>query len=96
MYFRCPPIFEIVLHVLKAYLVASKSHLSAHAFLHPIEFNVTQQEGRDGLTGQERDELRLAIENTQDSVAAQLLLEICLPNEEENEVLCCCCAHCLY
>lgn len=34
--FRCGPILEIVLYVLKAFLAASRSHLSAHMLDNPI------------------------------------------------------------
>ncbi|EDO44556.1 predicted protein, partial [Nematostella vectensis] len=76
--FRCPPMFDIVVRVLLAYLAASRTMLSQH--LH------TQQAPRtNSAVEQEREELRVALVAAQESAAVQLLLEICLPNEQDKQ-----------
>ena len=40
----------------------------------------------DGLTKQEREEMCIALSATQESALIQLLLEICLPTQEDKEV----------
>ena len=39
------------------------------------------------VTKQERDELRIALTVAQESAIIQLLLEICLPTEEDKKVM---------
>jgi integrator complex subunit 2 len=87
--FRCPPLFEIILQIFKGYLAVSKAKLASLSVHGPSELTASlshEQEGKNSLA--EREELRLALENTQDSVASQLLLQICLPNEQECQRHC--------
>ena len=70
--FRCPPILAIVLRVLNAYMHASRSFLSTHIMCLPAEGNDVQQQ----------TELKGALVSAQDSAIAQLLLEICLTDNQ--------------
>ncbi|KAG8122637.1 hypothetical protein E2320_018122 [Naja naja] len=83
---RCPPLMDITLHMLNGYLLASKAYLSAHLKetadqdVRPLQNNVTGLEGPEVT----REELKNALLAAQDSAAVQILLEICLPLEEES------------
>ncbi|XP_058019837.1 integrator complex subunit 2 [Ahaetulla prasina] len=83
---RCPPLMDITLHMLNGYLLASKAYLSAHLKetadqdVKPLQNNVTGLEGPEVT----REELKNALLAAQDSAAVQILLEICLPLEEES------------
>lgn len=85
---RCPPLMDITLHMLNGYLLASKAYLSAH--LKETEQDRPSQNNTIGLVGQTdapevtREELKNALLAAQDSAAVQILLEICLPTEEEK------------
>ena len=78
-YYRCPPILEIVLCILSAYMQASKVHLHNHTLVNPILDNVSQNE-------QERRDLKNALIMAQDSAVIQILLECCLPKVDEVSV----------
>uniref|UniRef100_H0WWE2 Integrator complex subunit 2 n=1 Tax=Otolemur garnettii TaxID=30611 RepID=H0WWE2_OTOGA len=86
---RCPPLMDITLHMLNGYLLASKAYLSAH-LKETAEQDRPSQNNTIGLIGQTdapevtREELKNALLAAQDSAAVQILLEICLPKEEEK------------
>ncbi|XP_036054046.1 integrator complex subunit 2 isoform X2 [Onychomys torridus] len=86
---RCPPLMDITLHMLNGYLLASKAYLSAH-LKETAEQDRPSQNNTVGLLGQTdapevtREELKNALLAAQDSAAVQILLEICLPTEEEK------------
>ena len=84
-YRRCPPLFEVLLHVLAAYLAASRVWLSEHA--HTQKCVSLAMKDPNTAAIQEKEELRDVIIATQESAVVQLLLEICLPTEED-EVRC--------
>lgn len=87
--YRCPPLMDITLHMLNGYLLASKAYLSAH-LKETAEQDRPSQNNTIGLVGQTdgpevtREELKNALLAAQDSAAVQILLEICLPTEEER------------
>ncbi|XP_033618818.1 integrator complex subunit 2 isoform X2 [Fukomys damarensis] len=87
--YRCPPLMDITLHMLNGYLLASKAYLSAH-LKETAEQDRPSQDNTIGLVGQTdapevtREELKNALLAAQDSAAVQILLEICLPTEEEK------------
>ncbi|EGV98908.1 Integrator complex subunit 2 [Cricetulus griseus] len=86
---RCPPLMDITLHMLNGYLLASKAYLSAH-LKETAEQDRPSQNNTVGLLGQTdapevtREELKNALLAAQDSAAVQILLEICLPTDEEK------------
>ncbi|XP_032947360.1 integrator complex subunit 2 isoform X1 [Rhinolophus ferrumequinum] len=86
---RCPPLMDITLHMLNGYLLASKAYLSSH-LKETAEQDRPSQNNTLGLVGQTdgpevtREELKNALLAAQDSAAVQILLEICLPTEEEK------------
>ncbi|KAG1673893.1 Integrator complex subunit 2 [Nymphon striatum] len=103
--FRCPPIYEIVLHILKAFLAASQRHLSRHILNNPMSTE-SMKLGGNGLcveNDNDRDELKVALVAAQESAAVQILLETCLMSDEEKnsstvlsnlqEVQCLVCSH---
>lgn len=75
--FRCPPILDVLLRVLQASLAASRSQLSRHKAHH---------QGERGLSDADMEELRSAVVATQESIAAQIVLEACckLPEDRIN------------
>ncbi|XP_043910471.1 integrator complex subunit 2 [Protopterus annectens] len=85
--YRCPPLMDIILHMLNGYLLASKAYLSAHlketAELDKqfLSNSATAQTDTPEVT---REELKNALLAAQDSAAVQILLEICLPTEQEK------------
>ncbi|GAA6083141.1 integrator complex subunit 2 [Tachysurus ichikawai] len=90
---RCPPLMDIMLHILNGYLKASKAYLNAH-LKETAEFerqNLTIS--NLGLAGQPdtpevtREELKNALLAAQDSAAVQILLEVCLPSSQEEQQL---------
>ncbi|XP_058267637.1 integrator complex subunit 2 isoform X1 [Hemibagrus wyckioides] len=90
---RCPPLMDIMLHILNGYLKASKAYLNAH-LKETAEFerqNLTIS--NLGLAGQPdtpevtREELKNALLAAQDSAAVQILLEVCLPSPQEEQQL---------
>ncbi|XP_015281767.1 PREDICTED: integrator complex subunit 2 [Gekko japonicus] len=83
---RCPPLMDITLHMLNGYLLASKAYLSAHLKETAEQDIRPSQNSMMGLEATEvtREELKNALLAAQDSAAVQILLEICLPMEEEK------------
>ena len=85
---RCPPIFDLLLRYLAAYMAA------ASTFLHDqVRLQNCTAMARVGVTGssnattkQEREELCVALNATQSSTMVQLLLEICLTTDQDKEV----------
>lgn len=71
--FRCPPLLEIVLRILAAYMQACRVYLNSHLL------NVKSTEKEKG-----RQELKTALLAAQDSAIVQILLEVCLPSETEK------------
>ncbi|MCI4388170.1 hypothetical protein PGIGA_G00082510 [Pangasianodon gigas] len=90
---RCPPLMDIMLHILNGYLKASKAYLNAH-LKETAEFERQNQTISNlGLAGQPdtpevtREELKNALLAAQDSAAVQILLEVCLPSSQEEQQL---------
>ncbi|XP_033834212.1 integrator complex subunit 2 [Periophthalmus magnuspinnatus] len=90
--FRCPPFMDIVLHMLNGYLLASKAYLHCHLketadfdrqSLTVSSLGVPGQPDTPEVT---REELKNALLAAQDSAAVQILLEVCLPNTEEQQL----------
>nr|CAG4641461.1 EOG090X0154 [Eurycercus lamellatus] len=85
--FRCPPAMQIVLYMLKAWLGASRTHLSRHLMDKPLIGPVAAQ-GPGNLAGvtsdSEREELKTALIATQESAVVQIVLEICLSTKEDE------------
>uniref|UniRef100_A0A8C8A1N0 Integrator complex subunit 2 n=1 Tax=Oryzias sinensis TaxID=183150 RepID=A0A8C8A1N0_9TELE len=88
--FRCPPVMDIVLHMLNGYLLGSKAHLQGH-LKETADFDRQSQTISNlGVPGQPdtpevtREELKNALLAAQDSAAVQILLEVCLPTSEET------------
>lgn len=79
--FLCPEIMEIVLHILQSFLIASRTYFTHHLLEIP---NRNLEEDKDP-----REELRIALIQTQESCSIQILLEICLGKPEivNNEQL---------
>ena len=75
--FRCPDALKIMLHVLYAFLAASKRFLQDH---------INEQSGRQ-KDSRNLEELRTTLVLAQTSAAIQILLEACSPSEEEQEIL---------
>nr|KAI8738299.1 integrator complex subunit 2 [Biomphalaria glabrata] len=75
--FRCAPILEILLRILSAYTQASRVYLNTHV-LDAVE------------TDKEKDrlELKVALLAAQESAIVQILLEVCLPLENEKKKKC--------
>ncbi|XP_041052827.1 integrator complex subunit 2 isoform X3 [Carcharodon carcharias] len=88
--YRCPPLMDITLHMLNGYLLASKAYLSAHLKENVDQDSKPYQNNTMGVVGQPeapevtREELKNALLSAQDSAAVQILLEICLPTDEER------------
>ncbi|XP_061596154.1 integrator complex subunit 2 isoform X1 [Cololabis saira] len=88
--YRCPPLIDIVLHMLNGYLLASRAYLQCH-LKETADFD-RQTVSNLGVSGQPdtpevtREELKNALLSAQDSAAVQILLEICLPNSEEQQL----------
>ncbi|XP_029467424.1 integrator complex subunit 2 isoform X1 [Rhinatrema bivittatum] len=88
--YRCPPLMDITLHMLNGYLLASKAFLSAHLKETADQDIRSSQPNSLGVAGQTevpevtREELKNALLAAQDSAAIQILLEVCLPTEEER------------
>ncbi|KAI1291959.1 Integrator complex subunit 2 [Halotydeus destructor] len=77
--FRNPVVMKIVLHMLSAFLAASKTHLTHHLLEKPSKNHEEEKN---------REELRNALIKAQDGAAIQILLETCLPviDEEHDEI----------
>ncbi|PKK22495.1 hypothetical protein A306_00000106 [Columba livia] len=83
---RSPPLMDITLHMLNGYLLASKAYLNSHLKetaeqdIRPSQNNTMGPEAPEVT----REELKNALLAAQDSAAVQILLEICLPTEDEK------------
>lgn len=77
--FRCSSALVIILRILQASLAASKSQLSRHMLDKPL-IDVGNQVKSDT----DREELKLALVASQESVAVQILLEACLETQEDR------------
>lgn len=77
--FRCASALAIVLRILQASLAASKSQLSRHMLDKPLI-----EIGNQVKSDTDREELKLALVASQESVAVQILLEACLESEEDR------------
>ncbi|XP_058821101.1 integrator complex subunit 2 isoform X2 [Topomyia yanbarensis] len=78
--FRCASALSVVLRILQATLAASKSQLSRHMLDKPL-LDVGNQVKSDI----DREELKLALVASQESVAVQILLESCLESEDRSK-----------
>ena len=78
---------QIVLYLLKAWLGASRTHLSRHLLDKPLIGPVAAQ-GPGNLAGvtsdSEREELKTALIATQESAVVQIVLEICLETDDDE------------
>ncbi|XP_075049830.1 integrator complex subunit 2-like [Mixophyes fleayi] len=88
---RCPPLMDITLHMLNGYLLASKAYLNSYLKeTADQDIKPSPSNAMAALAGQAetmevtREELKNALLSAQDSAAVQILLEICLPSEEEK------------
>ncbi|XP_052246674.1 integrator complex subunit 2-like isoform X3 [Dreissena polymorpha] len=77
--FRCGPVLEIVLRILGAYTLACRVYLENHIQCNPVA-DVTCQ------VDQNRQELKGALLAAQESAILQILLEYCLPSNQEKQV----------
>ncbi|XP_052866771.1 integrator complex subunit 2 [Anopheles cruzii] len=77
--FRSASALTIVLRILQAILAASRSQLARHMLDKPL-IDI----GNQVKTDNDREELKLALIASQESVAVQILLEACLENEEDR------------
>lgn len=75
--FRCAPVLQVVLHILDAFLAASRRCL---------QDQINEQPGR-GTDRRNLEELRTTLVLAQTSAAIQILLESCMPSEEEQEII---------
>ncbi|XP_055542549.1 integrator complex subunit 2 isoform X2 [Wyeomyia smithii] len=78
--FRCASALFIVLRILQSTLAASKSQLSRHMLDKPLI-----EMGKQIKSDTDREELKLALIASQESVAVQILLEACL--ESKNDLI---------
>uniref|UniRef100_A0A8W7PSY0 Integrator complex subunit 2 n=1 Tax=Anopheles coluzzii TaxID=1518534 RepID=A0A8W7PSY0_ANOCL len=76
--FRCSSALTVVLRILQAILAASRSQLSRHMLDKPL-IDI----GNQVKTDNDREELKLALLATQESIAVQIILEACLENETD-------------
>ncbi|KAJ3589301.1 hypothetical protein NHX12_010146 [Muraenolepis orangiensis] len=90
--YRCPPLIDIILHMLNGYLLASKAFLHCHLKETADSERQSQTVSSLGLAGQPdtpevtREELKNALLAAQDSAAVQILLEVCMPTSEEQQL----------
>ncbi|KAL1402916.1 hypothetical protein pipiens_019599 [Culex pipiens pipiens] len=77
--FRCAGALTIVLRILQASLAASKSQLTRHMLDKPLI-----EVGNQVKSDTDREELKLALVASQESVAVQILLEACLETEDDR------------
>uniref|UniRef100_A0A8D9APX7 Integrator complex subunit 2 n=1 Tax=Cacopsylla melanoneura TaxID=428564 RepID=A0A8D9APX7_9HEMI len=82
--FRNASALSILLRVLQACLAASRNKLSRH-----LMDNLSKSDTGPGHppqpTDTEREELKNALVTTQESIAVQILLEVCMETEEDRE-----------
>ena len=72
------------MQMLTAYLAASRAFLTSHLQSSPSIIRRPEQGLTPLPTKPEREELKNALISAQESTAVQLLLEICLPFENEK------------
>ncbi|KAJ8044197.1 Integrator complex subunit 2 [Holothuria leucospilota] len=83
--YRCPPLMDIVLNILRAYLAASRAFLAAHLQANPAVGIKSDPGNNKALpSDSEREELKGALIAAQEAAATQILLEVCLPFENEE------------
>ncbi|KFB40539.1 AGAP003033-PA-like protein [Anopheles sinensis] len=78
--FRCSNALTIVLRILQAILAASRSQLSRHMLDKPL----IDVSGNQVKADNDREELKLALIASQESVGVQILLEACLEKEKDR------------
>ena len=80
---------QIVLYMLKAWLGASRTHLSRHLLDKPL-FGPVAAQGPGNLAGvtsdSEREELKMALIAAQESSVVQIVLELCLQTTEDEVI----------
>ncbi len=88
LYSRCPPIFDVLLRYLAAYMAAASAFLQEQVRVQNCTAmaRLYTPSGSNQVTVQEREELRVALNAIQESAMIQLLLEVCLPTEQDKEV----------
>lgn len=79
--FRCPDALAIILRILQASLAASKIQLSRHIMDKPLF-----SKGGQLQTENQREELKMALVASQESVAVQILLETCMESAEKDSI----------
>lgn len=77
--FRCPDALAIILRILQASLAASKIQLSRHIMNKPLLSKGGQLQNEN-----QREELKMALVASQESVAVQILLETCMEIPEKD------------
>lgn len=77
--FRCPEALGIILRILQASLAASKIQLSRHIMDKPLFSKGGQLQNEN-----QREELKMALVASQESVAVQILLETCMEIPEKD------------
>jgi len=80
--FRCAPILEIVLYMVRGCLAASRTHLTRHIQDNPIVTTGTGGNGQTVSNDMEREELKNALIATQESAAVQIIMEAGLRSPE--------------
>lgn len=78
--FRCPDALAIILRILQASLAASKIQLSRHIMDKPLFSKGGQLQNEN-----QREELKMALVASQESVAVQILLETCMEVPEKDQ-----------
>lgn len=78
--FRCPDALAIILRILQASLAASKIQLSRHIMDKPLFSKGGQLQNEN-----QREELKMALVASQESVAVQILLETCMEIPERDQ-----------
>lgn len=77
--FRCPDALAIILRILQASLAASKIQLSRHIMDKPLFSKGGQLQNEN-----QREELKMALVASQESVSVQILLETCMEIPEKD------------
>lgn len=77
--YRCPDALAIILRILQASLAASKIQLSRHIMDKPLFSKGGQLQNEN-----QREELKMALVASQESVAVQILLETCMEIPEKD------------
>ncbi|XP_074643073.1 integrator complex subunit 2-like [Tubulanus polymorphus] len=83
--FRCPPLLDVTLRLLTAYLNASRAYHTSHIQSTPtLEPSAKQPNATANIV--DRDELKKALLSAQESAAIQILLESCLSTPKDEEL----------